>query len=107
PNHVSVKGTIVGAESLGDLYYLWSLERVAMIYDMPKIGGKDWYLWAAQNIVPAQQDNGCWQESVFGLYDPGITTSFALLVLKRVNVAQDLTKNLKKLIKVKDLEQPN
>ncbi len=95
-------GRIVAADSLGDLYYLWSLERVAMVYDLQNIGGKDWYLWAAEALVPTQQPDGSWQDA----HGAAIDTSFALLVLKRVNVAQDLTRNLKKLINVKDLEKP-
>jgi hypothetical protein len=97
-------GRIIHADAHGDLYYLWSLERVAMLYDLEKINGKDWYRWAAEVLVNAQnKDSGSWQD----IYPPEIDTSFALLVLKRVNVAQDLTKNLKKLIRVKELEQPN
>jgi hypothetical protein len=98
PRHI---GTLVGADAHGDLYYLWSLERVAMVYDLQLIGGKDWYVWAAERIVAKQHGNGRW-EDVHGAH---VDTCFALLVLKRVNVAKDLTKNLKKLINVNDLEQ--
>ena len=38
---------------LGDLYFLWSLERMAVIYDLKMISGKDWYAWAAPLIVGA------------------------------------------------------
>jgi hypothetical protein len=30
-----------------DLYALWSVERVAVLYNLKTIGGKDWYGWAA------------------------------------------------------------
>jgi hypothetical protein len=100
-------GRIVGADSLGDLYYLWSLERVAMIYDLRSIGGKDWYRWAADRITQSQRGDGGWDDNESGLYQRTVTTSFALLVLKRVNVAKDLTTNLKKLLNVKDLEKAN
>jgi hypothetical protein len=30
-------------------YYLWSVERVAMLYDLPMIGDKDWYKWGGRN----------------------------------------------------------
>jgi hypothetical protein len=42
----TAKGTYFGADAGGDLYYLWSLERVAVIYDLKMIGGQDWYAWA-------------------------------------------------------------
>ena len=35
----------LGADSIGDLYWLWSVERVGVIYSLPTIGGKDWYAW--------------------------------------------------------------
>ncbi len=28
------------------LYFLWSMERVGVLYGVPKINGKDWYVWA-------------------------------------------------------------
>src|SRR5262249_49050213 len=32
---------IIQADAHGDYYFLWSLERVAVIYDLKEIGGKD------------------------------------------------------------------
>lgn len=93
-------GGFIGADAHGDLYYLWSLERVAMVYDLSVIGGKDWYAWASQEIVKAQRPGGSWEEGLPGAVD----TSFALLILKRVNVAKDLTSNIKKLVNIKELE---
>jgi hypothetical protein len=94
-------GKIIGADAHGDLYYLWSLERVAMVYDLQKIGGKDWYEWASGVLVDSQNKDGSWTE----LYPGAIDTCFALLVLKRVNVAKDLTTDVKKVINIKDLEK--
>jgi hypothetical protein len=93
-------GSIIQATAWGDLYYLWSLERVAVVYDLKTIGGKDWYAWASKVIVEAQKDDGSWRDVFVGPAD----TCFALLVLKRVNVVQDLTMTVKKVISVKDLE---
>lgn len=73
--------------SLGDLYYLWSLERVAVIYKAKEIGGKEWYPWGAMFLVDKQSPDGAWRDYWAGLAD----TCFALLFLKRANVAQDLT----------------
>jgi hypothetical protein len=86
-------GRFFGAASWGDLYYLWSLERVAVIYDLPKIGGKDWYGWGAKVLVDGQESDGSWAVRFEGVPD----TCFALLFLKRINVAQDLSDRLRSL----------
>jgi hypothetical protein len=97
------QGSLIRANSWGDLYYLWSLERVGVVYDLKQIKGKDWYAWGSEIIVDAQQNDGSWQEAF-----PGVTdTCFALLFLKRVNVVQDLTNKLQKLESVPVEPQPN
>jgi hypothetical protein len=85
------RGTLLGASSWGDLYYLWSVERVGMIYDLREIEGIKWYNWGVEVLLPAQQEDGSWHDSFAGVVD----TSFALLFLKRVNVAEDLTEKIK------------
>jgi hypothetical protein len=86
-------GRIVGADAHGDLYFLWSVERVAVAYDLRAFEGKEWYRWGANRIVKHQNSNGSWRETFAGLPD----TCFALLFLKRVNVAQDLTATLRSI----------
>jgi hypothetical protein len=93
-------GQIIQANAWGDLYYLWSLERVGVVYDLKKIGGKDWYEWASKVLVDAQKPDGSWADTMPGAVD----TCFALLVLKRVNVVQDLTVEVKKALNLKDIE---
>jgi len=95
---VGGRGAYIGADSLGDLYYLWSLERVAVAYDLQEIGGKDWYRWGAEILVNRQRDDGSWSD----VWRTAPDTCFALLFLKRANVAQDLTGNLRKLDKLID-----
>jgi hypothetical protein len=74
-------------------YTFWSLERMAVLYDFPTITGKDWYRWGAQILLVNQQANGSWK----GTYDEGgCDTAFAMLFLKRANVAADLTERIKK-----------
>src|SRR5262249_35710341 len=41
-----------------DYYFLWSLERVGMIYGLKTIGKKDWYAWGSQTLLDHQSDNG-------------------------------------------------
>jgi hypothetical protein len=86
-----------------DLYYLWSLERVAMLYDLQLIGGKDWYRWGAESLVGNQTPGGWWT----GMspltewagrrnydYRASLSTAFALLFLKRAHPMKDLTPKL-------------
>jgi hypothetical protein len=77
-------------------YYLWSLERVAMVYGLEKIGNKDWYSWGAEILIANQTLDGSWA----GSYpEGGVDTSFALLFLCRSNLTPDLTASLKGRIK--------
>ncbi len=76
----------------GNLYYfLWSLERVAVIYGLTTIGGKDWYGWGSEVLLERQGRQGAW----IGKYGMMVDTSFALLFLRRANLARDLTATLK------------
>src|SRR5262249_7646553 len=76
----------------GRVYYLmWSLERVAVAYDLKTIGHKDWYAWGAEILVASQGADGSWE----GEHGAPVDTCFALLFLKRTNLAQDLTSSLK------------
>jgi hypothetical protein len=73
-------------------YFLWSVERVAVAYDLNTIGNRDWYGWGAELLVRTQQANGSWM----GNYGKGgVDTCFALLFLRRANLARDLTATLK------------
>jgi hypothetical protein len=77
----------LGAEADSDLYFLWSLDRLAMAYQLRCIGKTAWYPWAAELLAASQHSDGSWLESYGGPVD----TCFALLVLKRSNLAEDLT----------------
>jgi hypothetical protein len=79
-------GRMLGAAARGDLYYLWSVERVAMGYGLRTIGAKEWYPWGAELILAHQDADGGWSDRYPGLPD----TCFALLFLKRANLARDL-----------------
>jgi hypothetical protein len=87
-----------------NLYFLWTVERVAMLYNLPTIGGKDWYRWGVRTLLPRQHETGGW---LLGLNaypgeDIAIDTSFALLFLKRSNLVQDLTRDLTFYLAIKD-----
>ncbi|MCS6850691.1 MAG: hypothetical protein NZ700_05920 [Gemmataceae bacterium] len=85
------RNRLIQAGALSDLYFLWSLMRVAVVYDLTLIEGKDWYRWGCDLIVASPNADGSWTESFGGPVD----TCFALLFLKQANVAKDLTAKLK------------
>ena len=87
-----------------NMYFLWSLERVAMLYDLKTIGGKDWYGWGAQILLPNQHADGHWLGSNYPGHTPHLDTCFALLFLKRSNLVPDLTENLRLRMVIRDPE---
>jgi hypothetical protein len=69
-------------------YFLWSLERVGVAFGLKTIGGKDWHAWGSEVLVASQGPGGGWK----GDYaDSGADTCFALLFLRRSNLARDLS----------------
>jgi hypothetical protein len=82
-----------------DLYFLWSLERVAVLYDLAKIGSKDWYAWGSKALIDRQRTDGSWANGSYYGSTPVLDTCFALLFLKQANLAGDLTTKLQLLQK--------
>jgi hypothetical protein len=91
-----------GPADNANLYFLWSVERVCMLYNLQTVGEKEWYPWGADLLLHRQQPDGNWANGGYHQATPTIDTSFALLFLKRANLAQDLTGKLEFLIRVKD-----
>jgi hypothetical protein len=87
---------------MNNLYFLWTVERVAMLYNLPTIGGKDWYRWGAQILLVNQVGDGSWRSMDYPGASPTIDTCFALLFLKRSNLVQDLTDNLQLQMAITD-----
>jgi hypothetical protein len=79
------------------LYFIWSVERVGVLYDLHHIGPYDWYQWGVDLLLPTQLGSGSWQTKSYPGSNATIDTSFALLFLKRVNLVQDLTDSLLQL----------
>lgn len=88
-----------------NLYFLWSVERVAMLYDLKTIGGKDWYGWGSQILVHHQQGAGDWPSVFYHGNSPPLNTCFALLFLRRSNLVQDLTNQMRLTTGIVDTEK--
>jgi hypothetical protein len=88
-----------GESRPADLYFLWSLERVAVLYELAKVEDKDWYAWGSKALLASQQADGSWKNGGYYGSTPVLDTCFALLFLRQANLAQDLTTKLKLLQK--------
>jgi hypothetical protein len=77
-----------------NLYFLWSIERVSVLYGLKSIGNKDWYRWGAEILVANQLPTGEWDKGGYPGASPVLDTCLALLFLKRANLAADLTARL-------------
>ena len=95
-----------------EVYFLWSLERLGMLYNLPAIGDKDWYRWGAEDLVTNQSRDGSWggataknaqQQALCGGYGNALNPAFALLFLKRSHPMKDLTPKL--AVNAKELNQ--
>lgn len=80
-----------GGQQAHGYYFLWSLERVGVIYGIDRIGGIDWYAAGADALVRAQAANGTWDAG--SGFD--VDTSFAVLFLCKANLARDLSSRVR------------
>jgi hypothetical protein len=79
-----------------EMYYLWSVERVAVLFQLKEIAGERWYHWGMDLLVKQQKEDGGWPVSAD--YSNRVAdTCLALLFLQRVNLAADLTDKLREL----------
>ncbi|HLF93814.1 MAG TPA: hypothetical protein VJB14_10135 [Planctomycetota bacterium] len=70
-----------GAPNAYVYYYLYAVERLGMLYDTGKIGGRFWYADGAKVLLEAQKPDGSWDASE--PRQPPWDTCFAILFLKR------------------------
>jgi hypothetical protein len=101
---LSSLGRAVGKPGPPNLYFLWSVERVAMLYDLKTIGGKDWYAWGSKTLLANQQADGSWTDGQYPGANDFSDSCFALLFLKRSNLVPDLTENLRLFMVIRDPE---
>jgi hypothetical protein len=81
-------------ETAINLYLLWALERVGMVYNRQSINGKEWYTWGVGQILANQEADGSWSCGGYAGSLSVTDTCFALLFLKRANLTRDLTEKL-------------
>jgi hypothetical protein len=74
-----------------NLYFLWTVERAAVVFGLQTIGGKDWYRWGAEQLVANQKLDGHWEKGIYTGSTDTIDTCLALLFLKRANLASGLS----------------
>jgi hypothetical protein len=91
-------GTVGGnrptPKDAGGLYYLWALERIAVLYDVKSLDNKDWYLWGAEILCTHQHGDGSWVDGGQHVEHPALSTALAVLFLKRANLTPDLSRRL-------------
>jgi hypothetical protein len=84
------------------LYFLWSVERVGMLYGRRTIADKEWYPGGVAFLLNDQKNDGSWRSGGYPGASPTTDSCFALLFLKRANLAKDLTGKLQFLTQVKN-----
>ncbi len=64
-------------------YYLYGLERAAILWELDKIGGHDWFMEGTALILSWQKPDGSWSSRQASIV---IDTAWALLFLKRATI---------------------
>jgi hypothetical protein len=79
-----------------NMYFLWGVERVAVLYQLETINGKKWYPWGVDILMTNQLPKGAWRGVGVGSTEI-VDTCFAILFLQQSNLTGDLTDRLIKL----------
>jgi len=79
-------------KDVGGLYYMWAMERIAVIYEVAKLDKKDWHLWGAEILLCHQKADGSWEDGGYHGEKPILNTALALLFLRRANLTPDLSR---------------
>ena len=94
-SYIGNPGPADSKPAMQNMYFLWSVERVGVLYDLKTIGGKDWYGWGAQILLKNQHGDGHWHGADYQGVSDHLDTCFALLFLKRANLVADLTESIR------------
>jgi hypothetical protein len=90
------------APAMGNAYFLWSVERVGVLYNLRTIGGKDWYRWGVEMLLANQAADGSWFGRGYHGSAPALDTCMALLFLQRANLTHDLTEAIRLQLAITD-----
>jgi hypothetical protein len=89
-------GAFGSGDPRDDLYFMWCLERVGMVFNINKIGRTDWHEWGSSYLLESQNDDGSWTgRSAHPSGGPLCDTAFGLMFMIRSNIVRDLSKVLK------------
>ena len=83
----------------GNTYYLYGLERAAILFGTEKIGDHFWYAEAADGLVRSQHEDGSWGKDIPESFNTTWDTCFSVLFLRRATrplVASEDRAKLKK-----------
>jgi hypothetical protein len=94
---VTLRGKL-RSQSPINMYFLWTVERVGVLYGIRTLDGKDWYRWGVEILLDSQKPIGVWEEGNYPGAGRTLDTCLALLFLKRANLATDLTRKLEFVI---------
>jgi hypothetical protein len=98
---IGTSGGFSGQPRRVEPYFLWCVERVAVLYHQANIRGKDWYRWGVEILLHYQDPaTGKWEMGVGHGPSDIVDTCFALLFLQRANLAKDLTDKIQQLAQV-------
>ena len=89
-----------------NLYFMWTVERVGVLYNIRDMDGKDWYRWGVEQLLSVQEKEGSWSQGNYYGSTRNLDTCLALLFLKRANLTADLTRRLEFVIRAADAK-PN
>ena len=77
-----------------NLYFLWSVERVAVLYDLPKIGDKDWYRWVRKSSSPIRHSRATGSMGCITATALPSTRAWPCCSSSASNLVKDLTSKL-------------
>ena len=78
-----------------DLYFMWCIERVSMVFQLEKIGNINWHEWGSSYLLASQNEDGSWIGRSNHKAGNVADTSFGLMFMCRSNIIRDLNKVLK------------
>ncbi len=74
-------------------YFLWSVERIGVLLGLQKLGTTDWFAKGSTALLATQKTDGAWEEAGHG-GGPLVSTSFAILFLRKANLGSDISRLL-------------